>query len=496
MPAVRSSCVAIPPRVPGDGDRPLGLALATCAAFLCCGAAPALAVPTEAPSAGHTAADHPAAVAASALLAPAATPTDGPVLDLDGAEAFEAAPAEAASAGARGPALHLDGVGDDNAARALRYRTSLLNNLTDKLGAMGHPTVLGGYGEVEFRKESGQDSRFVHHRYVLFIYSEISPRVSTSTEFEVEFGGSPAKRDGVMEAGEALLEFAVVDLRLTDWLTVRGGIVLVPFGAFNLRHDAPTRDLTDRPMALTTVTPTTWFEAGAGILGGWSWGDTRLSYELYAINGLDARISEAHGLKGAIGSKGEDNNDDKALVGRFAFSPSLGLELAVSGYSGAYDDVGARVGMVGADLTWRLGRLELLGEYTRAFIDPGFVQGFSLASEANTRVAVPVGMAGWYAQANWHFRIPWLWSVLPDDLVDSTLTASLRVEAVDTDTAVVDSYDAERLTLGLNWRPVEAFVWKNELQLTSRAVDGQPHHLLSGAVELEPSWVSSFAFLF
>ena len=38
-------------------------------------------------------------------------------------------------------------------------------------------------------------------------------------------------------------------------------------GAFNLRHDAPTRDLTERPRPLTTVVPTTWFEAGVGLLG-------------------------------------------------------------------------------------------------------------------------------------------------------------------------------------------------------------------------------------
>ncbi|MGM0576065.1 MAG: porin [Myxococcota bacterium] len=407
--------------------------------------------------------------------------TEGPVLDLEG------------DASEEGPDLDLpeDEAGQEGEA------TDVFGDLTEKVAGLAHRTILGGYGEIEFHKEKGKDSNFLAHRFVLFVHSQISPRISASTEIEWEFGGSPSKKDGVQGTGEVLLEFAVVDFMLTDWLTLRGGIILVPFGAFNIRHDAPTRDLTERPKPLTTITPTTWFEAGAGILGDFGLGgDASLSYELYAINGLDSKINEEFGLKGAVGSKLKDNNGDKAVVGRVAVSPTLGLEVAASGYTGEYDDVGNRINMLGADFTWRLGRVEFLGEYVRAFIDEGFVEGFDEGSPANTRQAVPTGMQGFYAQTNIHFQVPGLWSLLPEDLQDSELTAAVRYEHTDTNLDEVNEFDLQKLTFGLNYRPVEAFAIKQEVQLISRSTGGVKRHVFSGRWDPTPNYVASMAYLF
>lgn len=422
-------------------------------------------------------------VVAEALLPSGATPT-GPRLELDDDDATMA------------PTVRL-GQPNDNDARAEMYRrTSLLDDISEKLTSVHDKTTLGGYGETSFIKQRGQDSYFNAHRYVLFLYSQLHPRITTSTEVEFEFGGSPAKRDGQQQAGEVLLEFSVVDFKVTDWLSLRGGIVLVPFGAYNLRHDAPTQDLSERPLALTTITPTTWFEAGAGVLGKFQLGDHTLAYELYAINGLDARISDGFGNKAAIGSKGEDNNDDKALVGRVSWSPNLQWEFAASGYTGAYDDQRRRIAMASGDVTAKLGRVEFQGEYVRAFIDPGYVQGFSATSPANTRAPIPTGMQGWYVQSNVHFTIPWLWQHLPADLADSVLTGVLRLEQADTNTAVRNQFDIDKLTVGLNYRPIEGYVWKHELQLVSNDADGQRHNLWSGAWTPTPRYVTSVAFLF
>lgn len=421
-------------------------------------------------------------------------------------------PAQAASAAADdGPKLELDdgdssadmaptvghGKPNDNDARAEMYRrTSLLDNISDKLLSVHNKTTIGGYGEIDYTNEQGRDSFFNAHRYVLFFYSQMHPRISTSTEFEIEFGGSPNKRDGVQQAGEAILEFSVVDFQATSWLTLRAGVILVPFGAYNLRHDAPTQDLSERPLPLTTITPTTWFETGAGALGKFEFGDQTLSYEIYAINGLDAKIADGMGTKGAVGSKGEDSNDDKALVGRLSWAPNLKLELGASGYRGEYDDQGRRIQMVSGDLTARLGRLEFQGEYVRAFIDPGFVQGFSAGSPANTRAPIPTDMQGWYLQSNLHFTVPWLWKYLPEDLSDSVLTAVLRYEQTDTNLAEINQFDVDKLTFGLNYRPIEGYVWKNEVQLVSNGAGGVRRDVLSEAWEFTPKFVSSVAFLF
>ena len=420
---------------------------------------------------------------------------DGPVLDLEGLDD----PASPAAPSAPAPKEEAKQEGE---GERFEGRTDPLSDLAERAASILQSTTLGGYGEHEFHWGANELSRFLNHRYVLFVYSEITDRISTATEIEFEFAGSPLKKDGTLGAGEVLLEFAVVDFELYEWLVLRSGVILVPFGAFNLRHDSPTRDLTERPIAYTTVVPTTWFESGAGVHGTIPLPlDTRLGYELYVVNGLDARIYDGFGLRAARGSHFEDNNLDKALVGRLSFSPFLGSEVGVSGYTGEYDLRGHRAHMVNLDATTRFWGLELLGEVVGAAIDPGYVEGFAASSPANTRDAVPTGMWGFYAQANYHIRIDPLWATFPDWLQESVFTAVVRYEGKDTDTNRLSAEgDQRRLTLGLNFRPVEPFVVKTDFQINGKGIDDR-----AGAPELwEPRFwdpegfrfVSSVAFLF
>jgi hypothetical protein len=346
---------------------------------------------------------------------------------------------------------------DEGPAGRFAVRSDPLTLVDERVASITHSVVLGGYGEYQFFAPEGEDSFFQHQRYILFVYSRISDRISTATEVEFEFGGTPRKADGALTTGEVLLEYSVVDFRLADWLTLRTGIVLMPF-AFNLRHDSPTRDLTERPLAMTTLVPTTWFEIGAGLVGGFELGDHRLHYETYVVNGLDARINDGLALRGARGSLGEDNNNDKAVVGRLSWSPALGKELGLVGYTGEYNRSGGRVNLLAVDTTLRFGRLELLFEGATAFIDPGFVEGFSAASPANTRKPVPERMSGYYAQANYHVPVGWPRSD------ESHLTFVLRYEELDSDQAAENENDVSRVTFGLNYRPVEAYVIKTDLQ--------------------------------
>ncbi|WP_170115678.1 hypothetical protein [Melittangium boletus] len=397
---------------------------------------------------------------------PPAAQEEGPRLELEGLE-DPAGP---------GPAAGTDtpGTGPQD---VFIDRLQPTSTLSQRAAAILDRTTLGGYAEHDFLWADGS-STFRNHRYVLFVYSHISERISTATEIEFEFAGSPLKRDGVLQAGEVLLEFSVVDLKLTEWMTFRAGVILVPVGAYNLRHDAPAQELAERPIAYTTVVPTTWFESGAGFLGGFDLGrDWRLSYEAYAINGLDARILDDQGFRAARGSHLEDNNNDKALTARVSVSPFLGLEAAVSGYTGEYDLEGRRASMLNADVFWRVGALDLTGEVVRAFIDPGFVQGFPEGSPSNTRQRVPTGMFGFYAQANYRFRIEPFFRWLPDEWHDGHFTASLRYEEKDTDTEFVTVGDVARLTLGLNFRPLPPYVIKTSLYWEKSGGDGLKPHL-------------------
>ena len=430
-----------------------------------------------------------------------------------------AAPSEAQASGPDagtppGPVLELEGLGElssptprdqgagaaqPTADKSFRERLDPTASLTQRAASILDRTTIGGYSEHDLVISRNGSSTFRNHRYVLFVYSHISERISTATEVEFEFGGSPLKRDGTLGPGEVLLEFSVVDLEIARWLIFRAGVILVPVGIYNLRHDAPAQELPERPIAYTTVVPTTWFESGAGFLGELNVGSTVVGYEAYAVNGLDARILDVEGFRAARGSHLEDNNADKAITGRLFVSPSLGLEMGISGYTGAYDDQGRRANLVNADLFWRLGRVDLTGEVVRAFVDPGYVQGFAADSPANTRTRVPTGMTGFYAQANYRFAIEPLFRLLPPEWREGHFTASVRYEEKDTDTEFITAGDAARLTVGLNFRPLPPYVIKQSFDFEKNGSEGieQPHAWRRRFWE-EPSYeyIASVAFLF
>jgi hypothetical protein len=376
---------------------------------------------------------------------------------------------------------------DDPSAQG--RRTSLFGNLGSKSSAIVNRTVIGGYGEAPLVVPQHGDSFFEARRLVFFFYSPMHPRITFSTEVELEFGGTPRKKDGVLGEGEVILEFAVVDFKLVDQLSLRTGVILVPFGKFNVNHDSPTRDLTDRPLVIRTVIPSTWFEAGAGLFGTHKSGSWETNYEVYAINGLDSRIQDGFGNRAARGSLIQDNNDDKALVGRVGLGyfgllgkRVLQAEIGASYYDGAYNRAGARARLLGGDLTLKLGPVELLGEVVRQANEAGFDDDF----DASSRRAIPEDLWGFYAQANVHFFPEFLRRALPEDLQQSTFTAVALYEKVDTDTSVKNENDRTRLVFGLNYRPIEAFVWKHEVQRNKHAL----------AKDASYDYVTSVAWLF
>ncbi len=373
-------------------------------------------------------------------------------------------------------------------------RTSVFSDLKRKAEAIVHRTVLGGYGEFAFTKREAEDSFFEARRFVAFLYSPIwENRISVTSEIEFEHGGSPLKKEGQLGAGEVQLEFAAVDLRLVDQLTLRGGIVLVPFGRFNINHDAPTQDLTDRPLTLTFIVPSTWFEAGAGLTGRQRLSrGLELNYEAYVINGLDSKISDGLGYRAARGSKFQDNNDDKAVVGRlglYYFGPlgkkSLQLDLGASAYSGAYNRRGDRALLFGGDLALRIAGFELIAEYVRAFNDPGFDDDYPSSS----RAPVPTDMYGFFVEAHYHVMPEALRQHLPSWLRESVFTLAVRYDLIDTDMNLKSAGDRQRMTLGLNYRFIEAVAWKHELQLDHAGPANPFDHPKLG-------YVTSLAFLF
>ncbi len=359
--------------------------------------------------------------------------------------------------------------------------------------------TVGGYGDIQFNalNRSNLDNRsrntFNQVRMIPFIYSDITERIKFATEIEFERGGGPNNNQN---DGEIKLEFAQIDYLINEAVNLRAGIILVPMGKFNLLHDSPLNDLTDRPMVARMMMPSTWSESGAGFYGTvYPSSMSKLDYELYVINGLQNTsngtlqapgtvITDLNGTRNARGSIARSPHDDKAIVGRLAYSPMLGIEVAGSGYHGllgnrnnsGVNNFSSYVDMFAIDWTLQKGPWELIGEshWVR-------ISGNQLGSNVG-----PSGMSGYYVQANYHFLPDFLKRLAPAHFTDaSTFTAVVRWEQIDTDTTDItrnaclagisaaancpgNARELQRLTIGLNFRPIEDTVFKLDYQWNSQ----------------------------
>ena len=105
----------------------------------------------------------------------------------------------------------------------------------------------------------------------------------------------------------------------------RGGMLLVPLGRFNLAHDAPRNEFTDRPLIATDLLGTALAMPGFGAYGRFATGyAARATYELYAVNGYDSGILDLSpdGTRLTEGADNlEDHNASPAWVARLAWLP-------------------------------------------------------------------------------------------------------------------------------------------------------------------------------
>ena len=312
------------------------------------------------------------------------------------------------------------------------------------LSGAGGGVAVGGYIDMELEVPEHGTATFDQHRFIPFITGYVSERVTVSAEIEFEHGGNV---DG---DGEVKLEYAVLDYRFSDAAHFRGGVVLSPLGRFNVLHDSPLNDLTARPVVTRQLIPSTLSESGMGLFGGFPAGEEgELDYEVYFVNGFDEGIisgdpgEEKLRIRGGRGSQKQDNNDDKALVGRLGYSPRLGAEVGVSAHSGAYDDAGDhRLNIVALDGKLTFGPVELQGEWALANAD----------IDRDLYPGVAEKQRGAYAQVNWH--------VLHDKLqAGSVVTLALRGDWMDYDTDA-DGDDEDGITVGANFRPTEETAFK------------------------------------
>jgi len=373
--------------------------------------------------------------------------------------------------------------------------------------------IVGGYMDIQYRAQrrasiengyGGGTNGFDQQRFVPFIYADITEHVKFASEIEIEHGIREDAQTTGMEIG---LEFAHIDYLVNEPFNLRAGILLLPVGKFNLLHDSPLNDLTDRPLVSLFIIPSTMAETGAGFYGTLYPGRTsKLDYEFYVTTGPcgydnngNPRINEETGTRGSRQRKcasddGLDINNGKAVSGRVAYSPMLGIEVAGSGYYGnaAPGPNYNPLSIVAVDWTLQRGPFELIGEaawsYTRnnsraincagrdttsatSVCGAGTPPGLLLTGiGGNSGLGIPPQrMNGFYIQGNYHFMPDFLRAWSPKRFGEgSTFTAVIRYDRVDTN---LDNSNGtggfgnlEQISFGLNYRPIEDAVFKISYQ--------------------------------
>jgi hypothetical protein len=363
--------------------------------------------------------------------------------------------------------------------------------------------VVGGYADIQYRTQSnasiengydgGTTNGFDQQRFVPFIYADITEHVKFASEIEIEHG----IREDATQGAEIGLEFAHIDYLVNEPFNLRAGILLVPIGKFNLLHDSPLNDLSDRPLVSRFVIPTTMAETGAGFYGTFYPGTTsKIDYELYVTTGPCSydndgtpRINEQEGTRGSRQRKcasddGLDINNGKAVSGRLAFSPMLGIEIAGSGYygNGAPNGSYNPLSITAIDWTLQRGPFEIIGEAAWAYAR-GNSRAISTATFGPTPGSLitvpglgnsgpgipPQRMNGFYIQGNYHFMPEFLTKLSPRRFGEgSTFTAVIRYDRVNTN---LDNSNGtggwgnlEQISFGLNYRPIEDAVFKISYQ--------------------------------
>jgi hypothetical protein len=343
--------------------------------------------------------------------------------------------------------------------------------------------IVGGYMDIQYRAHSkgvlegygnGTTNGFDQQRFVPFIYADITEHVKFASELEIEHG----IRGG--DENEISLEFAHIDYLINEPVNIRAGIVLIPIGKFNLLHDSPLNDLTDRPLVSQFVIPSTMSETGAGF------------YEIYYTTGPcgynsdgSPRVNEGTGTKDSRQRKcasddGLDINNGKAVSGRVAYSPMLGVEVAGSSYYGNQSPFSYNpLSITAIDWTLQKGPFEIIGEAAWAYARgnsraiPGSTFGpapGTLLTGINTfnpLATPPQRMHGFYLQGNYHFMPTFLTKLSPKRFGEgSTFTAVIRYDLVNLnmDNRGENQGELEQISFGLNYRPVEDAVFKISYQ--------------------------------
>ena len=187
--------------------------------------------------------------------------------------------------------------------------------------AIDRGVSIAGYGEMlleNYADSSGKTTQFDYLRAIVYAGYRFSDKFLFNSEIEVE------------HAKEIFVEFAYVDYQATDNFGLRGGMLLVPMGLVNEFHEPTVFMGAERPVTENRIIPSTWRENGGGFYGAFD----QVSFRAYVLNGFNGSAFSSGGLRGGRQKGGKAKSTSMAFTGRLDVTPTPGVFLGASFYTG------------------------------------------------------------------------------------------------------------------------------------------------------------------
>lgn len=254
--------------------------------------------------------------------------------------------------------------------------------------------------DFHYNKRQFEDGVLDFHRFVLLVTHRFSDRLRFVSEIEI----AHAIVEGLKEAGELELEQAYLDFLITRAFNVRAGMMLVPMGIINERHEPPVFHGVERPLVDTVVIPTTWFDVGVGVHGeigrGWR-------YRVYVMAPLNAaEFSAEDGVREGQQHGVEANAGRVAITGRVEYVGYRGLTLGAGVWSGRSGfefrprfDVPVTV--TEADARYIRRRLELRAQFAQVSISNADLLNDALALRGGVNPNIARTLRGFYGEGSY-----------------------------------------------------------------------------------------------
>ncbi|HEX3034585.1 MAG TPA: hypothetical protein VHT73_05535, partial [Thermodesulfobacteriota bacterium] len=337
---------------------------------------------------------------------------------------------------------------------------------------------IGGYGELSIAQlREDNDNIIDAQRVILYVGYKFTDRIIFNSEIEFEHGFTGDNLNG--QEGEVAVEFASLDFLITDYLNLRGGLLLMPIGIINEVHEPTTFFGVLRPDVERFVIPTTFRENGAGVFGDLSrFVPGNLTYRAYVVNSLDSRGFAASDIRDARPSGNRAEFDDPAFVSRVEYDPFPGLRFGGSFFIGQTgqnqkvmgDTIDGLFQLYEADVQFQWRGLEARGLVVYTFLDDadlinlnnGFMGDDSVGEE----------MYGWYVEAGYNVL-----SLADLHPYFQYLAPFVRFEKYDTQFEVPSGFmrdpanDRRLLTVGLSYKPIPNVVIKADYQFRDNDAD-------------------------